>query len=290
MRKEKTGINKRDDTLNPSFTENSMVFVKQEMIDPSVLVDEVNLCRCCYKQMKLSDSQFVINDTLMAAFEEVTGLTIIPVHLATSFCESCYDSICSFQEFKQLATMRYQKFTELFLANNLMELNQIHIMNVNCNPLLIQPKVEEDSFSFVDYRETMNEKTTFNDESTHEDLWQPIKDQSPNESESNSYKNKPTGLKLKKQLKTEPKLSAAQSKICPICGKYLTNLEQHIKRVHGNISNLCDLCGYSATKRLTFLKHMRREHFPKSDRLTANGNPKELSDGKKKQKKMMKSF
>jgi len=292
--------------------EDSMVFFKEEPVESSAIIEEKNFCRCCYKGMSMMSEQFVINDTTMKAFEEITGLKITPVHISTSFCESCSSSIFAFKEFKQLALTRHQKFTELFLANDMTRLNLVHEINLNWNPfqnMEFEIKVEKEDSEQNNRKlscassngDDCNSNDLFGewyqDELSNHDedllcLLEPFPDAKMNTSRTCAVcKKKPKNMNKHKlryhPIKCEickfkcgdqPDMNIhmgsqhptkPESQICPMCGKCLMDLENHIKRVHGKILE-CDICGFSTNHMSKLSNHIRGRHVPKTEQVKKN--------------------
>lgn len=96
----------------------SIVLIKQEPEEEfnstvSNPTDDVNYCRCCFKQMSLAESKFAAEGEVLRMLQEITQLNLEPSPKALSFCTGCSNDIKAFDHFKRLVTLKQQRFTKV---------------------------------------------------------------------------------------------------------------------------------------------------------------------------------
>lgn len=280
--------------------------IKEEPEEKLNLILEVGYCRCCFRQMNLTESHFPAEDDTLRLLQDLTQMQLEPSPLASSFCESCLNDIRGFENFKKLAIIKQQRFITLSTDGG--DLRELQEITLSSDPLVKyeedeQPIVKEEfKFDLYSYENETAEQ--------HEDVT-PVHEHQPQVSRKtkvpkkrgpkmNSYPTCPICFskvhflpnhllrchpiccehckfktikpeELDKHIKRKHKDTIIiEPLICPICGKtFKQNLDRHIEAIHKKMRNYhCDLCGYSAYQKEYVNNHMKSVHL--ADELQCN--------------------
>lgn len=270
----------------------SFVTIKQEPAEKLNLFEETSYCRCCFKLLSILEVQFSEDVTTLQAFQEIVQLNIEPSPIAASFCESCYNEIISFNQFKTLAILKQQKFIEVTANGG--DINEVWEIKLSSDPLIKDEEIPETN---VIKEETLKVEMT---EECDEELLQEFQKPKPPSSKKKPKTVHPKCLQcnerprsmrrhllqshsqnlkcylckfqsgdsdtMLKHIEKKHKMDEQlEPQVCPICGKLIKqNIQKHIEAIHKKIRNyFCDLCGFSGYQRQYLINHMRQSHLVK---------------------------
>jgi hypothetical protein len=241
------------------FVEDSFVVVKEEAAERLNLVEETSYCRCCFKAMNFFESQNMITEATLKTFENIIQVPMEISPIASSFCESCHESINSFSQFKNLAILKQQKFIEL--SNNGGDINDIHQMKVLPETVVKDEETEEKSVvkeEVVGWAEPCDDLLEERFASDQEHLNDQEDSNDRDESSDPDYK---CNLQLRKsrpsKLPTTSKKDPAKREKCKQCGVKPHDMKKHLLSFH---AIKCHRCKFKATDLHEMVDHIQVKH------------------------------
>lgn len=215
-------------------------------------------CRCCFQPL-LNDEQYPADEKTLAVFQECVQTFLTPSPMLSAFCNRCFHDINNFHQFKQLATLKQNKFNEMSSNNDFNDFLLIHKMTLedSLNEIIkneeedhkvIKFKIIPDNFenyyesnttSVAEFEEPKLEESESGPKLDEPDAWPDAV------SEAESEKSE-----LKSQLKIKNKrhgnigrkrVASVRTPACPHCTVVPHNLNKHILRCHTIKCCLCPL-------------------------------------------------
>lgn len=192
-------------------------------IKPEPIDEDAIYCRCCFKLITLKESADSETENLFKMFEEIICLALKESDYASFFCFACSEAISSFSQFKKLATLKQEKFTEILRNKKSEDISGLFAIKLKSDPLTLFIKEEKESVSKLIYNDD------YDDEHDYEDNDEPM----------------------------EHSQEQVNMRSCPICSKEVDDLIEHLQSCNGK---QCDECRFRTVDADEMKKHKRAKH------------------------------
>lgn len=236
--------------------------------------------------MSVLEAQFACDEDSLQAFHDIIQLPLEPSLLAASFCGGCYNDINSFNEFRNVAILRQQKFNELTANGG--DISEVWDVKLSSDPLIRDEEVEKSVIKEETLKLELNEDEVNLLQEIHKKppKKKPKKfpkclqcSERPRSMKQHLLQKHPDNLKcylckfhaatsdemFKHIEKKHERKEQLEPQVCPICGKLVKqSIQKHIEAIHKKIRNyFCDLCNFSGYERQYLINHMKQAHLVK---------------------------
>lgn len=198
----------------------SRTLIKSEPVD-----EDTSYCRCCFKLFTSRESPDPETDNLFKMFEEIICLSLEESTYASFFCFTCSVAIGSFFQFKKLATLKQEKFTEILQNNQPEDISDLFFLKLKTDPLNVIIKEEKGNMSKMRFED-------FDDEP----------------------------MEPPKSTRRSSKKFYVDVLTCPICSKKVDDVIEHLESCNGK---QCDECKFRTVDADEMEQHKREKHGSK---------------------------